>query len=100
MCKLGKRLIVFLLVAALTVIPFGTAALAQDKPVDESINSGQMMVDTVVFRPLGFVGTVLGTTMWFISLPFSIPGGNEQDVRKKLINEPARYTFKRQLGDL
>ncbi len=100
MCKNVKRSIVILLVAALTVIPFGAGPLAQIKPEEESINSGEMMIDTVVFRPLGFVGTVLGTTMWLVSLPFSIPGGNEQDVRKKLVNEPARYTFKRTLGDL
>ncbi len=100
MCKIIKRSIVCLLIAALILIPFGTAALAQVRNEVEQINSGEMMVDTVVFRPIGFVGTVLGTTMWLVSLPFSIPGGNERDVRKKLVNEPARYTFVRPLGDL
>lgn len=98
MNKIVKRSVVLFLAAALMAAPLGGSALAQIE--NDDINSGEMMVDTVLFRPLGFVGMVAGTTMWLVSLPFSIPGGNEQDVRKKLVNEPARYTFKRQLGDL
>ncbi len=98
MREIVKRSIVIFLVAAFIVIPFGTGALAQ--PNEEDISSGEMVVDTVLFRPLGFVGLVLGTGVWLISLPFSAPGGNQLDVRKKLVEEPAKYTFKRQLGDL
>ena len=65
------------------------------------LSTGEKMVlDAVVLRPVGLVTTVAGTAIYTISLPFSLLGGNEAQVREHLINEPARYTFKRPLGDV
>ncbi len=67
----------------------------------EILSTGEKMVlDAVVLRPVGLVTTVAGTAIYTISLPFSLLGGNEAQVREHLINEPARYTFKRPLGDV
>ncbi|MDW3095407.1 MAG: hypothetical protein R8G33_07040 [Gammaproteobacteria bacterium] len=60
----------------------------------------KMVLDAVVLRPIGLVTTVAGTAIYTISLPFSLLGGNEAQAREHLINEPARYTFKRPLGDV
>lgn len=62
--------------------------------------TGEAMVfDAVIIRPLGLVTTVAGSAIYTISLPFSLLGGNEQSAREKLVLEPARYTFKRPLGE-
>ncbi len=62
--------------------------------------SGEAMVaDALVARPIGLLTTVIGSTIYVVSLPFSILGGNEKNAREKLVNEPASYTFKRPLGE-
>jgi hypothetical protein len=67
----------------------------------EILTTGEKIVlDAVVLRPVGLVTTVAGTAIYAISLPFSLLGGNEAEVREHLIYEPARYTFKRPLGDI
>lgn len=63
--------------------------------------SGEAMVlDALVFRPIGLVTTVIGGVVFLVSLPFSALGGNVGEAADKLIVEPIDYTFKRKLGDL
>ena len=67
----------------------------------EILSTGEKMVlDAVVLRPVGMVTTLAGSAVYVISLPFSLLGGNEAEVREHLVNEPARYTFKRPLGQV
>jgi len=58
-----------------------------------------MIYDTVVVRPIGIVATAVGSVFWLISLPFSASGGNVDMATKKLVKEPAAYTFDRPLGE-
>ncbi len=63
--------------------------------------SGEAMVlDALVFRPIGLVTIVIGGAIFLVSLPFSALGGNVGEAADKLIVEPIDYTFKRKLGDL
>jgi len=60
----------------------------------------KMVLDAVVLRPIGLVTTVAGMAVYTVSLPFSLLGGNEPAAREHLVKDPARYTFKRPLGEL
>lgn len=71
---------------------------AEELPQPSQADACDMAVDAVICRPAGLVATALGTTIWLVSLPFSLAGGNEKEARKKLVYEPAAYTFKRPLG--
>ncbi len=63
--------------------------------------SGEAMVlDALVFRPIGLVTIAIGGAAFVVSLPFSALGGNVGEAADKLIVEPVDYTFKRKLGDL
>lgn len=67
----------------------------------EILSDGEKMVlDAIVLRPIGLVTTVAGAAIYTVSLPFSLMGGNEPAARENLVKEPARYTFKRPLGEL
>lgn len=55
--------------------------------------------DTLVARPVGLVSLGVGTVLYLITLPFSATSGSEALVRKKLIEDPAEFTFSRCLGD-
>jgi hypothetical protein len=73
--------------------------LVKDVPAQEA-TAGTMLFDLVVLRPLGFVGTVLGTAAFVVSLPFSLPTKSTDEAAQKLVVDPATYTFARPLGQI
>jgi hypothetical protein len=99
MRKIVKSCMVFGVVAALIAIPLVNSALAQEYFKAKEYSGGAMMYDLVVVRPVGLVATAVGSVFWLLSLPFSASGDNYDAATKKLVKEPAAYTFKRPLGD-
>lgn len=95
-----KRSLVFLIAAVLLITWAASPVLAKRKQsiTGEDRNAVSMMFDLVVLRPLGLVATVVGTAFFVVSLPFSVLGGNTGEAAKKLVVEPAKYTFSRPLG--
>jgi len=100
MHKIIKQSILFLLIAAMILIPLGTSALAESKAVNNDISGTAMAADLLVIRPLGIVATVVGSAVFIVSLPFSALGGNTKAACRKLVGDPAKFTFTRALGDL
>ena len=99
MHNVGKRSMILFLVAAMICVPFGTSAVAQSKDFDDDISAEAMAADLLVIRPLGIVASVVGTAVFIVSLPFSALGGNTKIACQKLVEDPAKFTFKRPLGD-
>lgn len=93
-----KILVVFLVAAALMILPFGSSAMA--KPLKYPIeNCAELMAaDFLVARPLQFASLVTGTVFFVVTLPFSALGDNVGDAYQKMMVEPARMTFLRPLG--
>lgn len=58
----------------------------------------EMTADALLVRPLMFVGTVLGTGVFVVSLPFSALGGNVGEAADTLVVTPFKATFVRCLG--
>ena len=95
---LTKKLTCLLMIASLLIIPaYGFAEGVEYEERD--IKGGQMAVDAIIVRPLGLVATVLGSAFFIVSLPFSALGGNTQEAYERLIEDPAKFTFKRPLGE-
>ena len=95
-----KRSLVFVMVAFLVCTTSGFSALAQEKEYEKDATMEGMIVDFVFLRPMGIVTTALGTGFFFASLPFSVPTGSLGVAFKKLVAEPAIFTFARPLGDV
>ena len=101
MCTLRRQSLIFFLLAAVLLFTWAASpALAKEKEsiTGEDRNAVSMMFDLVLLRPLGLAATVVGTAFFVVSLPFSILGGNTGEAAKKLVVEPAKYTFSRPLG--
>ena len=100
MSTVKKKSLVSLFAAVLLFTWAASPALAKEKQsiVGEDRNAVSMMFDLVLLRPLGLAATVVGTAFFVVSLPFSILGGNTGEAAKKLMVEPAKYTFTRPLG--
>ena len=67
---------------------------------DQNMKAEKMVADALLVRPLGIVGTIIGSAIFLVSLPFSALGGNVEEAYQKMVVEPAHYTFGRPLGDL
>ena len=97
MFKITKQFVVLVLIVSLGLVPFGSAALAEDQHDEEK--GIRMAADILVVRPLGIVATVGGTVLAIVALPFSLLGGNTEEVFQYLVVKPAKFTFARPLGD-
>jgi len=61
-------------------------------------SEGDIIVDLVLARPLGFVGSGLGLVFQGVGLLFSVPGENFGETGEVLVEAPLNYTFNRPLG--
>ena len=66
---------------------------------DERPGGLAIAVDLVVGRPLGLVGSVLGTAIFIAGLPFEVLSGDVEGPGKRLVVEPLEFTFTRPLGE-
>ena len=100
-----RSLITSALVAA-TLVVGSSNAFAQSNSsspyndsLDNSPSAGAMAFDLIIVRPVSLVATVLGTGLFIVSLPLAlIQRDAPTAAAKKLVAEPARYTFERPLG--
>lgn len=99
MRKITKSWMVLGVIAILICGPFANAVLAAEYFEAKEPGGGAMVYDFLVVRPIGLVATVIGSAFWVVSLPFSASGDNFDTATKKLVKEPAAYTFKRPLGE-
>jgi hypothetical protein len=88
-----------LLAAGLSAVLATAPALAADDVYDTDGPAAEAMAfDAVVVRPVSFVGSVISTAFFVVSLPFSAIGGNAEQAANRLVVEPWAYTFSRPLG--
>ena len=87
-------------VAALAYCAAAPAGDMEMDDVDTAPTAEQMTLDLIIVRPLSLVGTLLGTVVFVVALPINALTLNFSDPARRLILEPAQYTFTRELGDL
>ena len=96
-----KSVVTALLCAALLFSALPAAAGSKGYAQPREDPSAAMVADLLVVRPVGLAATICGSVLTVGTLPFSIWGGKEQvgKVAQHLVAEPARYTFRRPVGD-
>ncbi len=92
------------LTALFMSLMLGLAAVpaSADEMLDDQINNRPsamaMFGDAVVARPMLLAGTLIGTGLFVVTLPFSALGGNVQEAADTLVVGLAKSTFTRCLG--
>ncbi len=89
-----KKMVIAALVVV-TLISTSVPALADGGATVASA----MVVDVIIARPAGFVGTILGSAIFVLALPFAALGGNVEPVVQTLVVAPFKFTFTRPVGD-
>ena len=64
----------------------------------KEVSADAMLADVIVLRPFGIAATVLGTAVFVVSLPFTLPTRSVDKAAQKLVVDPAKFTFVRPLG--
>jgi hypothetical protein len=94
-----KRLIVVFLMLGLILSLNNFACAAGDGQRSSSKPSASAIAADIVFlRPIGLIGTVLGTCGFIIALPVTIPTKKVDSIGRDLVIDPFHYTFERPLG--
>jgi hypothetical protein len=98
--KKSLRLTLAALLALAATLP-GTAGAYDYMTGKTSLKptGGEMLADTLLVRPVAIVGTLLSTTAFVITLPFSALGGNVDEAAQSLVAEPFQFAFLRPLGE-
>jgi hypothetical protein len=68
--------------------------------VAEDIPGEFVIVDAILFRPLGIVAMACGFAGTLVSWPWAATSNSSEIVGQKLLKEPFDYTFRRPLGDV
>ena len=66
----------------------------------DDVSAETIVVDGLLLRPGGVIATLVGSAVFVITLPFSIPTKSVEKAAQKLVVDPARYTFVRPLGQI
>jgi hypothetical protein len=85
---------------ALTCLLASPARAADESVIDNAPSAEAMTFDLFIMRPLSLVGTVVGTAIYIVALPFNLVTLNLAEPGRRLVVEPAKYTFTRELGNL
>ena len=56
-------------------------------------------VDLIVARPIGVIAGILGTAVFIVSLPFTIPTGGVGDAANMFVVQPFQFSFTREFPD-
>lgn len=59
----------------------------------------EVAADALVVRPLGLASTVVGAAIYVVALPFAAIAGDVRGPARSLVGAPAKFTFKRRLGE-
>ena len=94
------KLISFVAAAVLVVAASGAQAQGYREGIDDSPSSAAMVFDLIIVRPLGIVSTVAGLGLFVVSLPFTAPQGDIGPASRRLVVDPAYFTFVRPLGEM
>lgn len=86
-----KKLIAFLMIFALIT----SAVPVMAGEIDEA----DIIADALVVRPVSFAAMLVGSVIFVVALPFSIPSGSVGTVGQEIVVSPAKYTFVRPMGD-
>jgi len=85
-------------ISCVALMASNVLAMAQETQSADSNENG-MLADLVFVRPVALVATVLGTAIFVVSLPFTVPTRSTGEAAKTFVASPFEYTFNRPLGD-
>ena len=95
-----KKLIAVLTLAALLTLPSASADASNLSSDYEETGGAAIAIDVLLARPLGIASLAIGSVIFIVALPYTIPSWSVAKAADKLIAEPFRFTFLRPIGEV
>ena len=76
------------------------SSIVSQSVFDEAPTGEGMFADLVFLRTIGFAGMIVGTAVFVVTLPFTLPSNTVKKAAQKLVVAPAKFTFIRPLGEI
>ncbi len=92
---MNAKMRVSLIAVLALLLSTSTPACASQDP-----DATAMIVDAAVARPFTLALTIVGSALFVVSLPVSVPSKSVDKAAHTFVVAPAKDTFKRPLGDL
>ena len=93
---------IFLIMLTLSMIMCGlysTGWAGDHFRKDDPVAHGWSAVDLLVARPLGIAAGIIGSTIFVVALPFTLPSGNVGNAADMFIVQPFQFSFTRKIPD-
>jgi hypothetical protein len=95
-----KKIFLLLLTISLVMGSLYSTGWAGDKWAKEDpVGQGWSAMDLMIARPLGVAAGIVGTAIFIVSLPFTIPTGGVADAADMFITKPFQFSFTREFPD-
>jgi hypothetical protein len=97
-----KKIFILLLIFSLVTVSLYPTVWAGDKnnwAKNDPIGQEWSTVDIILARPLGVLAGIVGTGIFIVSLPFTIPTGAVGDAANMFIVQPFQFSFTREFPD-
>lgn len=63
-------------------------------------SASAILFDVLLVRPLGIASIAIGSAVFIVGLPFTLPTNSVRLSAKKLVGEPFDFTFRRPVGEI
>ncbi len=95
-----KRAFLISVVISLVIVNLYTAGWTEEKwnkddPTTDELN----IIDLLIARPIGIAAGIIGTGVFILSLPFTIPTGSVDDAAQMFVVKPFNFSFVRKFPD-
>jgi hypothetical protein len=90
-----KKLLVIGMILAVGSVGLAAEGWAQVPKPDDDLP----LADLFMARPLGFAAGIVGTGLFIVSLPLTIPAQSVDKAAKMLITDPFRFSLTRPFPD-
>jgi hypothetical protein len=95
-----KKILLLLLTLSLVMGSLYSTGWAGDKWAKEDpVGQGWSAIDLIFARPLGVAAGIVGTAIFIVSLPFTIPTGGVADAADMFITKPFQFSFTREFPE-
>lgn len=98
--KKFKKIFLSFLAFSLVMGCLSSTGWAEEKwAKDDPVGQGWSAVDLMFARPFGVATGIVGTAIFIVSLPFTIPAGGVKEAADMLISKPFQFSFTREFPD-
>lgn len=96
---LKKGFMLILVASVIVGSPYSGVWASDERNPDDPIVDEWNMLDILFARPLGIAAGIIGTGVFIVSLPFTIPTGSVNEAAQMLIVDPFKFSFTREYND-